>query len=140
MKSWIKKHRKWILGAAHLLVIPVILFFHYLSDNMLSTDRVCSWRRIGALCPSCGGTHFINALSKGDLLAALKYNAFFFLLTLFFVASFIFVDLAVWFDLRFFKKALRKMYSIPTLIILGVIMILFLILRNWRIWILPFQQ
>ncbi|MBQ7780251.1 MAG: DUF2752 domain-containing protein [Clostridia bacterium] len=139
MKYWIKKHRKWILAVAHLLVIPIILFFRCLSDNMLSTDRVCSWRRIGALCPTCGGTHFVYALSNGDLLAALKYNAFLFLLTVFFVLTLVFIDLAVWFDLSFPKKALKKMYSIPTLIILGVIMILFLILRNWRIWILLFQ-
>ena len=139
MKTWVRKYKKRLLLAAHILAVPAIMLLHLLSDGMLNTNRVCSWRRIGALCPTCGGTHFVYALSKGDLLGALKHNAFLFLLTVFFVLTLVFIDLAVWLDLSFPKKALRKMYSIPMLIILGVIMILFLILRNWRIWILLFQ-
>ncbi|MBR6985424.1 MAG: DUF2752 domain-containing protein [Ruminococcus sp.] len=29
----------------------------------------------GIYCPGCGGTHCITALSKGDILSALHYNA-----------------------------------------------------------------
>ena len=138
MRAWVRKHKKRLLIAAHILAVPALILLHLLSDGLLSTRRECSWRRIGALCPTCGGTHFVNALSRGDLLGALRYNAFLFLLTVFFALTLIFIDLSVWFDLSFSKKALKKMYSLPMLITLGVIMILYLILRNWRIWILLF--
>lgn len=138
MRAWVRKHKKRLLIAAHILTVPALILLHLLSDGLLSTRRECSWRRIGALCPTCGGTHFVNALSRGDLLGALRYNAFLFLLTVFFILTLIFIDLSVWFDLSFPKKALKKMYSLPMLITLGVIMILYLILRNWRIWILLF--
>lgn len=138
MRAWVRKHKKRLLIAAHILAVPALILLHLLSDGLLSTRRECSWRRIGALCPTCGGTHFVNALSRGDLLGALRYNAFLFLLTVFFALTLIFIDLSVWFDLSFPKKALKKMYSLPMLITLGVIMILYLILRNWRIWILLF--
>ena len=138
MRAWVRKHKKRLLIVAHILAVPALILLHLLSDGLLSTRRECSWRRIGALCPTCGGTHFVNALSRGDLLGALRYNAFLFLLTVFFALTLIFIDLSVWFDLSFPKKALKKMYSLPMLITLGVIMILYLILRNWRIWILLF--
>ena len=139
MISWIRKHKKGLLLAGHLLAVPAALFLRYLSEQMLKTSTICPWQRLGAKCPTCGGTHFVNALFSGNLSAALEHNAFLFLLTLFLGVSLVFVDLAVLFDLTFAKKALQKMYTIPVLIIFGVLLVLFLILRNWHIWLLPFQ-
>ena len=139
MKSWICKRKKALLGAAHLLIIPGALFFRFLSGQMLTITTVCSWQRIGAKCPTCGGTHFVNALLGGRILEALRHNAFLFLLTLFLGVSWIFLDLAVFADVAFAKKALKKMYTIPVLIAFGSLLIAFLILRNLHILLLPFQ-
>lgn len=139
MLSWIRKNRKALLLTAHLLAIPAVVLFRYASDLLLKTNTVCPWVRLGAKCPTCGGTHFVNALFSGQFLAAIEHNAFLFLLTLFLGISLIFLDLAVLFDLPFAKKALQKMYTIPVLILFGIILVVFLILRNWHIWLLPFQ-
>ena len=139
MKTWILKHRKILLLAINLMVFPAALLCRYLSGRMLQTVTVCNWRRIGAQCPSCGGTHFVNALCSGDFLGALQHNAFLFLVVLFLAVSMILVDIAVWFDRPFAKKALKKMYTIPVLIVFSGIFITFLILRNWHIFVLPFK-
>lgn len=127
-----------MLLAGHLLVVPAALFFRYLSGRMLQTSTVCSWQLLGAKCPTCGGTHFVNELLSGNILEALKHNAFLFLLTMFLAVSVVLLDLEVWFGLSFAKKLLRKMYTISMLIFFGVLLILFLILRNWHIWLLLF--
>ena len=139
MKTWICKHKKALLGAAHLLIIPGALFFRFLSGQMLAVTTVCSWQRIGAKCPTCGGTHFVNALLSGRIWEALQHNAFLFLLTLFLGVSWIFLDLAVFGDVAFAKKALQRLYTIRTPVYWGVLMVLFVLLRNWRIWALLFQ-
>lgn len=140
MKAWICKHKKLILLACHLLALPAAWLVHRLSEQMLRTNTVCSWLRIGAKCPTCGGTHFVNALLQGDLTAALEHNAFLFLLALFFAVSLILLDLAVWLELPFAKKVLRKLYTYSTLVFFCVLLVLFVILRNWHIWLLPFQS
>ena len=139
MISWICKYKKALLLLCHLLAAPAALFFRHLSEKMLQTNTVCAWLRIGAKCPTCGGTHFVNALLSGDILGALKYNAFLFVLALFFAGSVILLDLAVWCELSFAKKALKKLYTTKTPVVFGVLMVLFVILRNWHIWALLFQ-
>lgn len=139
MKAWICKHKKLLLLACHFLAAPAALFFRYLSGEMLKTHTVCSWLLLGAKCPTCGGTHFVNALFSGDILGALQHNAFLFLLTVFFGVSLIFLDLAVFFRVAFAEKALKKMYSIPSLIVFCTLLVLFTILRNLHIFLLPFQ-
>ena len=135
----IQKHKKKLLLACHLLAPLAALFFRYLSSQMLKTTTVCPWQQLGAKCPTCGGTHFVNALFSGKIFTALEYNAFLFLLTLFFGVSLVFVDFSVWFDMPFAKKALQKMYTTPVLILFCVLLVLFLILRNWHIWLLLFR-
>ena len=57
-------------------------------------------------------------------------NLFLFALTVYLLLSVIFFNLWKIFDLRWFKKALQRMYNIPVLIAWLVMMMLFLILRN----------
>lgn len=139
MKTWICKHQKLLLLLCHLATIPAVLFCRYLSEQMLQMNTVCPWILLGAKCPTCGGTHFVKALLSGDILGALEHNVFLFLLALFFVVSLILLDLAVWFRLEFAKKALQRLYTIRTPVYWGVLMVLFVLLRNWRIWALLFQ-
>ena len=138
MKTWLCKHQKILLLVCHLLAIPGAVLFRWLSEQMLKTNTVCSWLRVGAQCPTCGGTHFVNALLRGDLAAAWEHNTFLFLLTVFLCVSVTLLDLAIWFQLPFAKKALQRLYTNGTLIVFCVLLILFLILRNWRIWLLLF--
>jgi len=138
MKAWICKRQKLILLICHLPALPGAWLLRWLSGQMLQTNTVCSWLRVGAKCPTCGGTHFVNALLRGDLAAAIEHNAFLFLLTVFIALSVILLDLAVWFELPFAKKALRRLYTNSTLIVFCVLLILFLLLRNWHIWLLLF--
>lgn len=138
MISWICKYKKALLLLCHLVAVPGAVFLRYLSEKMLQTNTICPWLQLGAQCPTCGGTHFVNALLSGDILGALKYNAFLFVLALFFAGSVILLDLAVWCELSFAKKALKKLYTTKTPIVFGVLMVLFVILRNWHIWALLF--
>lgn len=138
MKVWMHKHIKKILLTCHIMAIPIALFLRYLSEQMLSINAVCPWRRVGAQCLTCGGTHFVNDLLSGNVLSACKHNAFLFLLTFFFTISLIFVDLDVFFNVSTARKLLRKMYTVRVLIFLCIILIFFLIYRNKNVWLVHF--
>ena len=57
-----------------------------------------------------------------------------------FAISFVLLNLYWLFDLRFAKAALRKMYSIPSLIIACLGVLAFLVLRNMPLWFRLFHM
>ena len=71
---------------------------------------------------------------------AFNHNQYLFILAVFFAISFVLLNLYWLFDLRFAKAALRKMYSIPSLIIACVGVLAFLVLRNMPLWFRLFHM
>jgi hypothetical protein len=131
MKRFLKQHAKKIgILSADLLSIPLAVYFRYLSERMLQTESTCVWVRLGGQCITCGGTHFCNDLLSGRIAAAFADNQFLFLLAVYFLVSWLALNLYWLFHLGFAKRILRWMYNIPTLIIGCVAMFAFLILRN----------
>lgn len=124
------KYKKILLPVADLLLIPALVFFRWYSGYMLTTSSVCSWTLVGGKCVTCGGTHFVNALLHGRIAEAISHNPFLFLLTLFFLASYILLHLSWLWEVPFAKKCLSRVYSIPGLIAGLSIMLVFFFVRN----------
>ena len=131
LKEKIKKHYlKMIIIACDLLILLLGLICKYLSGYMLTFNSPCLFTLMGGKCISCGGTHFIKDLVSFRFLDAFIDNHFFFICALYLAVSLILLNLFLLFDLRFVRKALSVMYSIPALICFVASAFLFFFIRN----------
>ena len=135
MFAWVKKHHKLSLLIGDGLLLPGMLLCQFLAKGLLTTNRVCGWTRWGGKCITCGGTHFVRDLCSFRILDAMQDNVFLFALTAYLFLSLIFLNLWLLFDICFFKKVLKLMYNIPTLIIWLVFMFIFLLARNLSVFV-----
>lgn len=121
----------WILGA-DLLVVPAMLLCRWLTTQMLATEKVCIWVRLGGQCITCGGTHFVNDLTSLRIMDAFWDNQFLFVLAVYFAVTWVLLNLHLLFRITFAKKMLMRMYSIPAVIAWCVAMFVFIFWRNWE--------
>ena len=142
MKLFQKSKQLLILGDVSAL--PLAVFFRWLTARMLLTEKVCGWAAFGGKCVTCGGTHFANALCSFHFREAFFHNPFLFAVAVVVVLSWIALHLWIFCKLKFAEKFLRAVYSIPGLIVFGVAIVLFAVLRNLsvfvRIFTLIFQN
>lgn len=124
------QHKKKLLLAGDLLLLPCLFFLRWLSGYMLSKETTCAWLVLGGKCVGCGGTHFVNALLNGRIGEAFQHNQFFFTLGVFLAVSYLLLHLDWLLDLPFAKKLLSKMYSIPCLLVFSGWMLIFFFVRN----------
>lgn len=130
------KNKNRILLAADVLLIPGAFFFQWLSGQMLARPSDCPWNYFGGKCVTCGGTHFVNTLLKGQLAEAFHHNQFLFICTVVLALSYILLHLWWLGGSSLAKKALRIVYSIPGLILFCVSMIAFLLIRNLPVFVM----
>ena len=130
MKAFLKTYKLPLLLAADGLLILGCILGRWLSGRMLESDTVCLFLLLGGKCLTCGGTHFVQSFLSGQLVDAWHHNEFLFINTAYLAISLVPLHLWVLFGIRWAKKILRWMYSIPTLILFLVGMLLFIILRN----------
>lgn len=71
--------RKYLLLIlAVLLPIAVAFVYYAMYDMQGENNALCSFRELTGLeCPGCGGQRSMHFLLHGDVLQALRYNAFF---------------------------------------------------------------
>ena len=130
MKTFLNKYKWPILIGADVLLVMGCILGRWLSGRMLESDTVCLFLLLGGKCLTCGGTHFVQSLLHGQLLDAWHHNEFLFINTAYVALSLVPLHLWVLWGIRWAKKLLRWMYSIPTLILFVGGMFLVLILRN----------
>lgn len=130
MIDTIIKYRKPIVSIIDIAIIPAGLFFKWLAGAMLSTNRPCSWTLFGLQCATCGGTRCVNYLLHGNIVEAFTMNPFIFCCILYAVVSLILLNILVFTDASFAKKALRIMYSWYSLAVGAVFYGGFFIVRN----------
>ena len=131
MKAFLKKY-KWplLLLATDVLVVIGCIVGRWLSGRMLESDTVCLFLLLGGKCLTCGGTHFVRSLLTGQLVEAFHHNEFLFITTAYLALSLLLAHPAVLLKAKWAQKLLRWMYSIPSLILFFVGMVLFVFLRN----------
>ncbi len=129
------KYKIVFLLICDVLLIPGLIFCEWLSDQMLAQSGVCVWTLLGIQCLTCGGTRLVNSLLNGHILQAFSYNPFIFLIAVLLAVSYILLHLWWIGKLPFAGKILKKVYSIPGLLIFATGCAYFLVLRNIPAWI-----
>lgn len=124
------KFYHYILIAADILLIPGLIFCEWLSDRMLATTSTCMWTLLGGKCITCGGTHFVNSLLNFRIVEAFNHNEFLFILTALLLIAFVLLNLSWLFRVKFATVAVKRIFSIPCLIIVMALLLLFLFIRN----------
>jgi hypothetical protein len=124
------KYYQYLLIAADILLIPGLIFCEWLSDRMLATTSTCMWTLLGGKCITCGGTHFVNSLLNFRIAEAFRHNEFLFVLTALLLVVFVLLNLSWLFRVKFATAALKKIFTIPSLIIVMAFLLLFLLIRN----------
>ena len=124
------KHKKKLVIALDILLIPIMILCRLSTDGMLSQDHPCPWTYVGAQCGSCGGTRCVNHFFSGDIIGAFQLNPFVVICIFYLIFTVVLLNLLVFTKLTWPEKVLRKMYGIPALIISLSGYFLFTILRN----------
>lgn len=121
---------KCSLLATDILFIPGLFFLKWLSGVMLSNPRPCPWTLFGGQCVTCGGTRFVHSLLSGRFLDAFCYNQFLFIVGILLLFVFIVLHVHIFRESKATKQILATLFSIPSLIVVCIGMLAFLILRN----------
>ena len=131
-----KKLCKILLLVTDVLLIPAAVFCHWLSGWMLLSDNPCIWTLLGGQCLTCGGTRFVHSLLSGQIGAAWHYNEFLFVSVIVALIVWVLIHVHLLTHARWAAKSLRILFSIPTLIVAVWMTVLFLLVRNWPMFIL----
>ncbi len=113
-----------------ILILPAIIFFERLSDYMLAINGQCLFKIVGGECVTCGGTHFVNAILNGKIIEAFNYNQFLFAVAVTAVTVWVLLHLVCFFSINWAKKALKKIFSLKSLLFWSLYVFAFLFLRN----------
>lgn len=116
-----------LLIAGGVMIIASLLLFYYVFDPATSIwAPKCIFHQLtGLKCPGCGSQRFIHAILHGDFESAFRANAL--LITMIpYLAFWGAVELMP----RRFPKLRRKLNSIPAIIIILAILLLWTIIRN----------
>ncbi len=124
------KYYQYLLIAADILLIPGLIFCEWLSDRMLATTSTCMWTLLGGKCITCGGTHFVNSLLNFRIAEAFRHNEFLFVLTALLLVVFVLLNLSWLFRVKFATAALKKIFTIPSLVLVMSFLLIFLLVRN----------
>lgn len=126
-----KLSAKQKLLLADVSLIPGLLLCRWLADLLLTkTNSVCSWTQLGGKCITCGGTHFVQSLLHFRIGEAFAHNEFLFVLSAFLLLSYVLLHLCVLWKVKFAEAVLKKVYSIPGLILGLALMLGFFLVRN----------
>lgn len=110
-----------ILSAAFLAAATALILANF------SLMPCISYTYLHVLCPACGATRALTSLMRGDILMSLRQNAA--LLVLIIIALMWYIELV----LRIFGKNVKLplIHNVWFYVILGVVLIAYLVLRNF---------
>ncbi|MDR2955256.1 MAG: DUF2752 domain-containing protein [Prevotella sp.] len=125
--------KKYILLSLAIIFPLVITYTYYAIYDMFGDNSLCTFKdATGLECPGCGGQRSIYFLLHGDVLQALRYNAFF-IIALPFLSYFYYRAVRVYILGQ--KEHLKSFVFTPTFgFSLLAFVILFFILRNIPVW------
>ena len=130
MKNSNKKAFFGILSLDAAIVLASI-FITYVARFISFISSECLIKRMGYMCPSCGGTRCLYNFFKGNFAEAFGYNQFIFFAIIYALVFVVFLNLRYLFGLRFPEKPIYYMSHPTTIIVLAITYIIFGISRNF---------
>lgn len=131
LKLFILKHKKILLTAADIFIIPALFLCEKITDGMIATGKPCSWTYFGLQCATCGGTRCTNNFLNGNFFAAYMLNPMLFVAETALIFIFVMLQLDVFFKLAFAKKTLHFIFNIKTLYFCLAVFLTFFVARNF---------
>lgn len=122
--------QKWLVLLADVALLTLVLLAPSLSQWMLDQWEDCPVAEMGWLCPSCGGTRCVQALSQGHIGQALQSNWYVCLLLVYGCIWMGMVNLAALFRIEWAKRMATWMCKPWILATLFSGFALFGVLRN----------
>ncbi len=121
----------WLIVLTDLLFLIGIVFRNYLIKISTILTPICPLKLLtGWLCALCGGTHCVSALLSGQLLTAIRFNAFVVFAIIYIFLVLLFANFAFVFKINFFEKSVIYLLSPFAIISLCVFALLFMVGRN----------
>ncbi|MDR0823533.1 MAG: DUF2752 domain-containing protein [Prevotella sp.] len=121
--------KKYILLILAILLPIAVIYVYHSIYNIAGSNSLCSFKEITSLeCPGCGGQRCVYYLLHGNILQALRYNAFF-VIAIPFLLYFYYIGVRVYIlkQERYIKSFVFSSYFAYSLLI---VVIVFFILRN----------
>ncbi len=113
------------------LFLFFLVFGERLSTCMLDNLSDCLYYKIlGIKCLTCGGTHCVNALLRGNISEAFTYNSYVPIFLLFFIFYLFLVNSGWIFGLSWSRKVISKMCSASFVLTVTGISFGYIALRN----------
>lgn len=125
--------KKYLLLTLAIILPIAVIFVYFAIYDMAGNNALCSFKGLTGLeCPGCGGQRSLHFLLHGNILMALRYNAFF-VIAMPFLAYFYIMAVRVYILKQ--EKCLRS-FVFTSWFGFGllIIVILFFILRNIPLW------
>ena len=126
----LKKKKIWILA-----VDALALLLWLLAPALIRISQVvspsCPVRSLtGLLCPTCGGTHAVASMVRGDFVGAACHNAFVLFLTALLAASLVLANCACFLNFKTVNKLLPFLANYKFWLAVCTAALLFAIVRN----------
>lgn len=130
MLKFLKKCIPFSVIAMDLLFVPAFFLCRLLTQQMLELEAPCQWTLWGLQCATCGGTHCVQSFVHFDFAEAFSQNQLVFLFIILALVALVLLNLAFLFRIHWAQKAVRYLFSIPTVFILLGTSAIFILVRN----------
>ena len=124
----VKKQRKMLIGIQIFIFIFIVWLYIIFNTDMIKFIPGCMfYKKLGLLCPACGGTRFMISLLNFDLIKAFYIHSVFFLLVMYLTI----LDISYVINVVFNKKI--YLFRWWHIVFWGVLLLIFTIFRNINI-------
>ena len=121
----VKKQRKMLIGLQIFIFLFVVWLYIVLNTDIVKLIPGCIfYKKLGILCPACGGTRFMISLLKFDLIKAFYIHPIFFLLVMYLTI----LNISYIINTIFNKKI--YLFRWWHIVFWGVLLLIFTIFRN----------
>lgn len=124
----VKKQRKMLIGIQIFIFVFIVWLYIIFNTDMIKFIPGCMfYKKLGLLCPACGGTRFMISLLNFDLIKAFYIHSVFFLLVMYLTI----LDISYVINVVFNKKI--YLFRWWHIVFWGVLLLIFTIFRNINI-------
>jgi len=121
----VKKQRKMLIGIQIFIFLFIEWLYIVLNTDMVKLIPGCIfYKKLGILCPACGGTRFMISLLKFDLINAFYIHPIFFLLAMYLTI----LNISYIINTIFNKKI--YLFRWWHIVFWGILLLIFTIFRN----------
>lgn len=121
----VEKQRKMLIVIQIYIFLFIVGLYIILNTNIINLIPECMfYKKIGLLCPACGGTRFMISLLKFDLIKAFYIHPIFFILTMYLIM----LNISYIINTIFNKKI--YIFRWWHIVFWGILLLIFTIFRN----------